>query len=64
MAYYVTLKKAWITESNKNMNKHQKLAMIKKPHMKEHKLYYSLRIKYIEKAKTMEAEAKSRLVAA
>lgn len=44
------------------MNEHEKHALIKKPHMKEHMLYYSLYMKYIEKAKTMEAEQKAEKV--
>lgn len=41
------------------MNEHEKHALIKKPHMREHMLYYSLYMKYIEKAKTREAEQKA-----
>lgn len=57
-----SIKKAWTIEPYKNMNEHEKHALIKKPHMKEHMLYYSLYMKYIEKAKTMEAEQKAEKV--
>ena len=41
------------------MNEYHKHAVIKKLHMKEHMLYYSVHMKYIEKTETMEAEAVS-----